>query len=214
MSRRIRAIAQMVPDHAILADIGTDHGYLPILLAEAGTVQHAYACDVAEGPLQQAEANICAKGLTESIQTIRSNGLDQVPMDATCAVLAGMGYHTAVGILERAMERLDRLDLILVQINADVPMLRKWISDHHFTILKERTVEDRGKYYTAIGFNTAAHAPYTEAECYAGVPSAIEDREAYLASVKERIRKIEQILKQGGDPARWLKELNALKSVK
>lgn len=213
MSKRIQAIANMVPINVILADIGTDHGYLPILLAEAGTIQKAYACDVAEGPLQQASANIQSKGLSDLIQTIRSDGLDQVPMDANCAVLAGMGYHTAIGILERAMDRLDQMKLILVQINADVPLFRQWISDHHFTIVTERTIEERGKYYIAVGFTTAFHQAYSRKECYTGIMDVMEDRKTHDAYIHYRMNKILHILDQGADPARWQDELDALKSI-
>jgi len=213
MSKRIQAIAEMVPEHVILADIGTDHGYLPILLAESGTIQKAYACDVAEGPLRQAQHNIQAKGLSDVIETIQSDGLEQVPMDANCAVLAGIGYHTAVGILERAIERLDQMHLILVQINADVPLFRQWISDHHFTIVKERTIEDRGKFYNVIGFHTRPHDAYTRIEWYTGIIDVMEDQVTYLAYVSHRIQKIEHILKQGADPSRWQDELDALHTI-
>ena len=86
MSLRIRAICGMLEDNIILADIGTDHALLPILAVESGKAIRAYACDVAAGPLLQAEANIREKGLTDQIKAIRSDGFDYVPQDADTAL--------------------------------------------------------------------------------------------------------------------------------
>ena len=213
MSKRIRALAELVPSGSVLADIGTDHGLLPILAVEQGIVPKAYACDVAEGPLSQAEANIAQKGLQDSVLPILGSGFENVPEDCTSAVLAGMGYYTAVGILEDAMERLGSLEAVIVQINADVPMLRKWISDHHFTILKERTVEDRKKYYTAVVFCTKPHDAYSEMQQYAGVEEVQEDRASWIEYLNWRRNGIRRIITLGADPAEDETELFALNAI-
>ena len=213
MSKRIRALAELVPSGSVLADIGTDHGLLPILVVQQGIVRKAYACDVAEGPLSQAEANIAQKGLQDSIQTILGNGFENVPEDCTSAVLAGMGYYTATGILEDAVDRLDQFEAIIVQINADVPMLRKWISNHHFTIQKERTIEDRKKYYTAVVFNTEPHNAYTELQQYAGVEEVQEDKATWIEYLNWKRSGILRIIELGADPKEHEAELNALNTI-
>ena len=213
MSKRIRALAELVPSGSVLADIGTDHGLLPILAIELGIVSKAYACDVAEGPLSQAAANIAQKGLQDSITTILGNGFENVPEDCTSAVLAGMGYYTAAGILEDAIDRLGQFKAVIVQINADVPMLRKWISDHHFTIQKERTIEDRKKYYTAIVFNTDQHEAYTELQQYAGVEEVQEDKATWIEYLNWKRCGIMRIIELGADPTEHEAELNALNAI-
>ena len=213
MSKRIRALAELVPSGSVLADIGTDHGLLPILVVQQGIVRKAYAGDVAEGPLSQAEANIAQKGLQDSIQTILGNGFENVPEDCTSAVLAGMGYYTATGILEDAIDRLDQYEAVIVQINADVPMLRRWISDHHFTIQKERTIEDRKKYYTAIVFNTEPHEAYTEMQRYAGVEEVQEDKATWIEYLNWKRSGILRIIELGADPKEHEAELNALNTI-
>ncbi len=213
MSKRIRALVELVPSGSVLADIGTDHGLLPILAVEQGIVTKAYACDVAEGPLSQAKANIAQKGLQDSITAILGSGFEHVPEDCTSAVLAGMGYFTAVGILEDALDRLDDLKSVIVQINADVPMLRKWISDHHFTITEELTVEDRKKFYTAVVFNTSPHEAYSKDELYAGIEEVQKDRSAWMEYLSWRRNGILRILQLGADPKGHAAELHALNTA-
>ena len=106
MNQRLKAISALVPSGTILADIGTDHGYLPIDLVKRGICPKAYACDVAEGPLSVAKTNIASEHLEGKVFAILSDGFIQVPEDADCAVIAGMGWYTAQAILERAEERL------------------------------------------------------------------------------------------------------------
>ena len=201
MNRRIETIAGLVREGKILADIGTDHAWLPVLLVKAGKIPFAYACDVSRGPLQAAEANIEKNGLSDRIVTVLSDGFENVPDDAECAVIAGMGYYTAVHILEEAGKRLDRLDQILVQVNTDVPLLRRWISDHGYTIDLEKTVSDRGRFYTAVSFTTVPHAPYDELEILCGPYLLTHPDETSKAFIRENIRKLGSILeKSGGNP--------------
>lgn len=214
MSLRIRAICGMLEDNIILADIGTDHALLPILAVESGKAIRAYACDVAAGPLLQAEANIREKGLTDQIKAIRSDGFDYVPQDADTAVLAGMGYHTALTILDRAMERIPSMKELIIQVNKDVPMVRRWISEHHFTITKECTVFDRGKYYTAVAFSPAAHEVYSEEELLGGVLEKELNSDVLADYLENRINKLRFISEKQNHPDALENEINLLESVR
>ena len=206
-------LKRLLPKDAVLADIGTDHAYLPILAVRDHTIQKAYACDVAPGPLSQAEENIRKAGLEEKILPVLSDGLDRVPMDVTAAVLAGMGFYTAREILERAEGRLSLLSDIIVQINQDVPLLRQWISDHHYTIAKELSLCERGKHYTIIDFNTDAHAPYPKEELLRGDLSAVIDREALCEELRFRSAKLAEIISKRGGDWNMEEELQILRST-
>lgn len=211
--KRMEQLKRLLPKDAVLADIGTDHAYLPILAVSDHTIQKAYACDVAPGPLSQAEENIRKAGLEEKIIPILSDGFDRVPMDATAAVIAGMGFYTARDILERAEARLPLLSDIIVQINQDVPLLRQWISDHRYTIRKELSLSERGKYYSIIDFNTNPHAAYERAELLCGDLSAVMDREALMDELRFRMRKLADIIERRGGDAPLQEELQILRSV-
>ncbi len=194
MNLRIETIADMVKPGVIAADIGTDHAFLPILLMQSGRVRKVYACDVNEGPLKAARRNIAKEGFSEKIETILSNGFEHVPSDTECAIIAGMGYYTAKEILEQAMQRLDSLEQIIVEVNRNVTDMRTWISEHCFSIEEERLVHERGFDYIVISFTTAPHEPYGEDELLCGTQS-LRTNEGYVAYCERMIAKIDEILR-------------------
>ena len=165
---RLEKISEMVMKGVICADIGTDHALLPVMLISQGICPKVYACDVAEGPLESAERTVKAAGMADRIPLILSDGFENVPADAECAVLAGMGFYTAAGILERAYGRLSSFRQIIVEVNRNVREMRAWISGHGFTISDEAQVHERGFDYIIISFHTEKHAPYSEAELECG----------------------------------------------
>ena len=201
MSFRIRKLAGMVRPGLITADIGTDHGLLPILIVEQAKTEKAYACDVAEGPLAQAKANIAAHGLEGKVIPVLSDGFEHVPDDIQCAVLAGMGPHTAVRILEQAGDRLRRIDQIIVQVNDDVPMVRRWACAHDFVIRQELTIEDRGHFYTALDLVPGTAEAYSEQDILCGALHTIADPESWTAFAEHEISRLSFILeRRGNDP--------------
>ena len=118
MNLRIQKIADMINKGVVLADIGTDHAFLPILAIKHKKVQKAYACDIAKGPLEIAKRNIQAENLDSQIETILSNGFENVPQDVDVVVIAGMGYYTAKDILEAAGgKRLSTCKQLIVEVN-------------------------------------------------------------------------------------------------
>ena len=101
LSSRLQAIASMVEEGGILADIGTDHGYLPIRLLEDGKISGAIAADINRGPLLRAEEHVREKGFDDRISLRLSDGfLAVLPGEADAAVIAGMGGPLTIRILE------------------------------------------------------------------------------------------------------------------
>ena len=199
MSLRIEKIADMVNQGVIAADIGTDHAFLPILLVSQGKVRKAYACDITEGPLKAAQRNIAKQGLSDRIFTILCDGFDGVPMDTECAVIAGMGYFTCTGILERAMDRLDRLSQIIVEVNRNVREMRQWISDRHFTIEDEVCIHDRNFDYIAISFTAVFHEAYSPEEILCGPVLMKKQEEEYQNYCRKQIKRLDLVLSASKD---------------
>ena len=86
----------------VLCDVGTDHGYLPCYMIENGLCSKAYACDIAQGPLDSAIAHINERCLSDRITTVLSDGLDSVEKgDITDVVIAGMGGELIADIISR-----------------------------------------------------------------------------------------------------------------
>ena len=153
MNKRLEEIKNCIKEGRIVADIGTDHAFLPISLRKEDIVPKVYACDINAGPLEVAKRNIEEAGV-DHIETILCDGFTKVPEDCDCIVLAGMGYYTAIHILEEDIDRLSSFKEIIVEVNTDEELMRKWISDHHYSILDERIVCENKHYYVIIVFNT------------------------------------------------------------
>ena len=196
MYKRLETILSFVEKGAIVADIGTDHAQLPILLVERNICNKVYACDEKKGPLSIAEENIKSNGLSDKIETILSDGFAHIPMDIDMAVIAGMGYYTAKMILENAQNRLHLLNKIIVQINVDSHLMRNWINENHYTILEEKFVNERNKDYEIISFTTQIEGKeLSEEEIYLGPKLMKEKSEEILAYYLKKEDKISSLLK-------------------
>ncbi len=192
---RIEKIADMVKEGMVVAGIGTDHALLPILLVERGKCKKVYACDISQGPLSAAKENIAKYDMSDFIQPVLSNGFEHVPEDSEVAVIAGMGHITACMILDNAMNRLSSFKQIITEINRNPEEMRKWISQHGYTIEDESFVSDRNHDYVIISFTTKHHEPYTEEEIELGpILMNEEDSEFYQYCVRmyEKLSLIDQ----------------------
>lgn len=166
LSKRLNALYALVKEDDIIADIGCDHAQLCCRLVSEKNIAKAYACDVAQGPLLQAQKNIEHYNLQDRIQTVLSDGLDNLAEDVTCIVVAGMGFETVCQILDKNIDKLKKRRCI-IQVNRDVEGLRKWISDHHYHIQNEFCVLDE-HYYQIIEFDTTSDQPLVEKEIIFG----------------------------------------------
>lgn len=197
--KRIEEIAEMVRKGMVTADIGTDHAFLPIWLIRNGICPKVYACDITEGPLSAARRNIAKEKMEDRIIPVLSDGLDHVPDDVSCIVIAGMGGRTAVGILERGMARLPDLKQIIVEANSETELLRRWISEHGFTIRSERMIRDRNHDYAAVCFDCTPHTAYSDKEIILGPVLMAERSPAFSAYCRRMAEKLEMILSHRHD---------------
>lgn len=150
LSPRLAACARLVPQGAKLADIGTDHAYLPVWLARRGRIAHALACDLREGPLQRAEENILKYRVQGIVETRLSDGLSALsPQEADTIVIAGMGGDLMVQILTRAPWLKDGKTLIL-QCMTSAEELRRWLLAEGYRVEQEKAVRSEGRVYTVM----------------------------------------------------------------
>lgn len=189
---RLHKIADMVQTSVAVADIGTDHAFLPVLLIQQEKAKKVYACDVAEGPLNSAKETIAQNHMEDVIIPILSNGFENVPEGAEVAIIAGMGFYTARDILEVAKSRLSNFKQIIVEVNRDVDAFRRYLSENNFTIENEIFIQDRGHDYVAISWNTKKGEALSEKEILLG-PILLKKREdEWLEYIKRQIEKIEK----------------------
>ncbi len=164
MTPRLYAIASMVPQGAFFADVGTDHAYLPIYLAENNLIFHAVAADINRGPLLRAKGNIKKYNLEEKIDTCLSDGFEELDGNSfDTASIAGMG-----GILiARILEKAPRGKLYILQPMRDAHFLRAYLSSNGFELVDEKLAEEGNKIYTVIAVRDGKEG-LSEKELYLG----------------------------------------------
>lgn len=148
-SKRLLAIAKAIAQHkqgTFLADIGTDHAYLPCFLYDQGVIEKAYACDVAEGPLASSKQTIIANHMEGKIIPLLGNGLDPiVNEDVDMISICGMGGMLMIEILDAHNEMHNHR--FFLQANNGLAELRAYLAGHHFCIIDEDLVEDAHHIY-------------------------------------------------------------------
>lgn len=192
ISDRLAAIAYMIDKNKVVFDVGCDHGLLPCFLVESGISPKAYAGDIAIGPLQKAKENIEKRRLEEKVIPVLSDGLAKANNDVDVVVISGMGYHTIKHILDSA--DVSMYQYFLIQSNTDVDLVRRYISEHMYTIEDERIVFD-GFYYQIIKFSADMHEKYSEKEIKYGPILLKKKDHIYMDYLKNRRDKLIEINK-------------------
>ena len=148
LSQRLSSVASMVTAGNCLADVGTDHGYVPIYLYERKIIPHAIAMDVNKGPLERAALHIAESGMKEAIETRLSDGLTALkPGEADSVVVAGMGGPLIIRILSAHPEITESLKELILQPQSEISEVRIWLYEQGYEIIEEHMVFEDGKYY-------------------------------------------------------------------
>lgn len=151
LSKRLTAVAALVPKCDSAADVGCDHAYVPIDLVRRGIVSRALAMDVREGPLQRAAEHIRACGLEEKIQTRISDGLQKLRAgEADTVILAGMGGGLMVRILAGREHLRGSVSTYVLSPHSEWERLRRYLREEGLVTRREEMVEEEGKYYPVL----------------------------------------------------------------
>lgn len=200
LSKRMQAVAQMVPAGHVAADVGCDHGFISIYLVKNGICPHVYAADVRPGPLDRAKEHIAAHGLASCITPVLSDGLQMVPVGEEAAagadvmIAAGMGGKLTIRILSDAPQKTKRLTWVILEPQSEVWLVRQWLSENGFLIVEENMVLEDGKYYPvmkALNVKKIGCAPALEKEN--GASEAAGQQDAYAACLYRAQRELEAL---------------------
>ncbi|MDR0272228.1 MAG: class I SAM-dependent methyltransferase [Clostridiales bacterium] len=168
---RLSKLLECVGNCSVLADIGTDHAYLPIEAVRAGICEKAIACDINAGPLKIAKKNICKAGFSERIEARLGDGLNPLrENEADCVVIAGMGGMRIVEILKAAPKKIENAKLVL-QPQHDLEELRRFLHSNMSNIISEKLAIERSRFYVVLtvkGAKNAKDIPWTDAEYFLG----------------------------------------------
>ncbi|MBR3289499.1 MAG: SAM-dependent methyltransferase [Clostridia bacterium] len=193
MDKRLECIAGLVRSGSRLADIGTDHAYLPVALVGSGTCPSALACDVREGPLQNARQTVEAAGLSDRIECRLGDGLSIVqPDEADDIVIAGMGGETIAAILAACPWTREPGRRFLLQPMTHAEDLRRHLFENGFAIRRELTVAVGRHVYLVMAAEAVGAPPRTDAvEAWAGRVGAENPTPTdlvYLTRVRRRLQ--------------------------
>ncbi|ERI90225.1 hypothetical protein HMPREF1982_03978 [Clostridiales bacterium oral taxon 876 str. F0540] len=151
LSFRLKSIASLMEKCDSMADIGTDHAYIPIYLVKEGLCKRAIASDINKGPVEKALKNIIIENLEDKIQCRLGGGFSTIaPKEVECAVIAGMGGNLIRDIVEEGIDVFKELDYCVFQPVQNPDVLREYIYSKGFTILEEDLCIDEGKFYEII----------------------------------------------------------------
>ncbi|GLB30245.1 SAM-dependent methyltransferase [Lacrimispora amygdalina] len=157
LSKRLGVIASFVPEGSHVADVGTDHGYIPIHLVQEGIAKSAIAMDVRKGPLLRAQTHIKEAGLEDLVEVRLSDGLLKLEKNqADCVVIAGMGGELIIHILEEGRHLWDSISYWVLSPHSELYKVRKFLIEHEFSIGRETMIKEDGKYYSVMGVTREA----------------------------------------------------------
>lgn len=169
MNKRLELIASILPHGRGFADVGTDHGYLPVYMAQHGYSGKIIASDINEGPLSTAVASARQAGVEDRICFRLCDGLDGCGSEELdTVVIAGMGGDTICGILDRADWVMSRDILLILQPMTKAEVLRYWLANNDFAICGEWLIEENGEIYQILSARFGARTPLSDAELFTG----------------------------------------------
>jgi tRNA (adenine22-N1)-methyltransferase len=190
---RLERVAAHVPAGARLADIGSDHGYLPVALIRRGVIAAAVAGEVALTPFGSAERTVRESGLARRISVRLANGLAAIePGDGITAIsLCGMGGETIRDILDSGKARLNGQERLILQPNGGEQPLREWLMNNHYRILCEEVLRENRFDYEIIVAERDGPVIYSAQELYFG-PLQMQARSPAFLVKWQRILHLKQ----------------------
>ena len=214
LDARLSAVATLVRHGSIVADIGTDHAYLPAYLVGTGVCPRAIASDLRVGPLENARETVRAFGLEDRIQTVLSDGLDALtPGCCDDVILAGMGGILIAELLARTPWLCAPDIRVIAQPMSHHEDVRRFFFEHGFSLREEVCAVDGRHCYCAMAAEyTGASISYTPAQPYVGLLPTLATPQAALFSEKQfaRLKKRRDALRVSRGETPEVAELTAV----
>ncbi|MGL5244669.1 MAG: class I SAM-dependent methyltransferase, partial [Sarcina sp.] len=143
LSLRLKTIASYVDNCECIADIGTDHGYIPIYLVKKGVCNKAIASDINKGPIEKAKLNVAFEGLSDKVKCLLGGGLKPLKKgEVNGVILAGMGGNLTRDILVDDIEKVKLYEFLILQPAQNPEVLREYLYENKFEIIDEDLIKD------------------------------------------------------------------------
>ena len=225
LSKRLKFIASHIEKCKSIADIGTDHGYIPIYAVKNNLCESAIASDINKDPVRKSKLNISLEGLSEKIETRLGGGLEPIKTkEVDGIIIAGMGGNLIRDILEEGKNKLPFFKFIILQPAQNPEVLREYLYNNGYKILEEDLCFDEGIYYELFKVvkNNEEHTKVDNI-FYEFSPILLKKKHTlmfpYLESKEEKYKKILGFIKDDSESAKKRKEeikekLNFIESLK
>lgn len=199
LSKRLTKIASYVNYCEAIADIGTDHGYIPIYLVKNNKCNTAIASDINKGPIEKASTNIRFEGLSEKIKCLLGGGLKPLKVgEVNGVIIAGMGGNLIRDIILEDIEKVKLYDFLILQPAQNPEVLREFLYNNNFEILNEDLILDDGKFYELfkVKYNENAKKINIKDEISYEISSILLESNNSLVNdyIKSKIKKYENII--------------------
>lgn len=199
LSKRLETAASFVNKGARVADIGSDHAYLPCYLAYTGQIDYAVAGEVVLGPFTAAKKQIKQSGFEDIVQARLGDGLSVIEKEdrIDTITVCGMGGDLIARILDKGKEEgtLHGINHLILQPNNAEQKLRKWLLTNGFEIVSEKIIEENYKIYEIIvAYSSAELQKYSEEDYLFGKFLRKEQSPAFKKKWENEIQKNQHIL--------------------
>ncbi|QFF99463.1 tRNA (adenine-N(1))-methyltransferase [Psychrobacillus glaciei] len=197
LSERLKRVASFVEEDTILADIGSDHAYLPCYLVHAGIITQAIAGEVVKGPFESAQKHVKSEGLEKQIDVRFGNGLEVIleADNVQTITIAGMGGPLIASILEAGKDKLTSVENLILQPNIHAKAIREWAIKENWKIVNETILEENDKIYEIVALKKG-QMQLTEQELLVGPILMKEKSTVYKKKWENELNEWQRIVDQ------------------
>ena len=191
LSKRMQAIADKVTVDSSVADIGCDHGFVAIYLAQQKGVKKIFALDVNKGPLLRAKEHIEMNGLSQVIETRLSDGAKALSVnESDAAIIAGMGGKLITRILTDSSDKFKVMKEVILSTHSEIDCVRAYLCSEGYEIIDEDMVYDEEKFYQIIRCRyTGSAYVLSKEELLFGPKNIAQKNQVLRQYIKEKIEK-------------------------
>lgn len=201
LSKRLKKVFDYIPKGSKLADIGSDHAYLPCYAVLNKRCVSAIVGEITEGPFNSARSTIRQSGLEGKVEARMGDGLQVLsPNEVDVITIAGMGGSLIASILENGKEKLEGVETLILQPNIGGHQIRNWLDKEGFPLIDEHILEEDGKIYEILIASKANPSnPYSDQkqkELFIGPFLMKHQNEAFKRKWEHEQKNFERILSQ------------------
>jgi tRNA (adenine22-N1)-methyltransferase len=194
LSKRLRALADLVPFNSNVGDIGADHGLLDLFLLEKGQIQKAFMVENKQGPYKRLLEATSSSPYKDKIETSLSDGISQLPSYVNCVIIAGMGGNLIKKIIVNNVSKMKNVTSLVIDAHDHIEEVLSTLGQLNFALSDDIFLEEEGIFYDVLLFKKVDHqVVYRENELRYG-PLQIKKRSpswlSYLSKEKDRYQNL------------------------